>query len=737
MVALWFVPLPRPQCFVGREEQLAQLSAHISSEGCRKFAIYGLGGCGKTALALETAYQTREQQPTRAIFWVPAVSQESFEQAYREIGVLLRIPGISDAKADVKQLVRERLSDECFGQWLMIVDNADDVNVLFKLLEEGNGTERLIDYLPRSRKGSIVFTTRTGKAAIDLAENNVIALGELSEREAKEIVRTRLLLRHQHQVEDEEMVREFLGILAFLAIAIVQAVAFINQNDSKLSDYVLLYRASEQEASQLLSEEFQDPGRYQETRNPVATTWYVSFQQIREGDKLAADYLSFMACTASNDIPESMLPSKTSSVAQTKALGTLKAYAFITERETARDGRRGQQEQMQRPARTFDVHPLVHLAMRGWLQVHHQWLHWVERVMARLLEVLPSGDSSKIGAWMPYLPHATHVAGLDEVSETKAILPLLARIGSCEQTLGRYKAAELACQQVLRHRLRDEKIGKEHPDTLTSMNNLAEALSNQGKYAEAEVIFQETLALREKVLGKEHPNTLMSMSNLAQTLSYQGKYAEAEVIFQETLALGKKLLGKEHPKTLMSMSNLAQTLSYQGKYAEAEVIFRETLALLENVLGKEHPGTLMSMNNLAAALLSQGKHAEATVIYQETLVLRKKVLGKEHPDTLMSMNNLAHITSDQGNYAEAKAMHQETLALLEKVLGKEHPHTLTSMNNLAGALSGQGKYAEAEVIFQETLALREKVLGKEHPHTLKSMGNLALVLSRQRKHKSR
>jgi hypothetical protein len=265
------------------------------------------------------------------VFWVPVVNLAGFEQAYRDIGLLLRIPSIADAKADVKQLVKARLSDEGSGQWLMIIDNADDVKVLFAAIDEGNGVDRLLDYLLHSRKGSIVFTTRTAKAANDLAESDVIELGELGEEEAKEVLKTRLSLKHQHQVENQAIVDEFLNMLAFLALAIVQAVAFINQNDSKISEYILLYRVSEQEATKLLNEDLQDQGRCREARNPVATTWYISFEQIQEHDKLAAEYLSFMACTASNDIPESMLPTKGSQVAQTKAIGTLKAYAFITE----------------------------------------------------------------------------------------------------------------------------------------------------------------------------------------------------------------------------------------------------------------------------------------------------------------------------------------------------------------------------------------------------------------------
>lgn len=130
-------------------------------------------------LALESAYHTRERQLTLAVFWVPAVSRESFEQAYREIGTLLRIPGIADAKADVKQLVKARLSDEGSGQWLIIIDNANDVSVLLNPLKKESGANRLMDYLPHSRKGSIIFTTRTRKAAIDLAGSNVVELGEL------------------------------------------------------------------------------------------------------------------------------------------------------------------------------------------------------------------------------------------------------------------------------------------------------------------------------------------------------------------------------------------------------------------------------------------------------------------------------------------------------------------------------------------------------------------------------
>jgi hypothetical protein len=383
-------------------------------ENYPRLAIYGLGGCGKTALALELAHKIREQEPARFIFWVPAFSRESFDQAYQEIGKLLRIPGIEDNKShvDIKQLVKDKLSnEEDVGQWLIIVDNADDVSILLEPLEDGSGANRLIDYLPQSRRSSVVFTTRTRKVAVQLAENRIIELGKLSASDAKDILKTRLQQEHLHQLDHTETVDEFLAMLYFFALAIVQAVAFMNTNNIRLSEYIALYRISERETIDILSDDFEEPGRYRETRKPVATTWNISFAQIRRDDKLAADYLSFMACVASDDIPASMLPISDSIIKHTKAIGTLKAYAFITEREHLEEKK---SDQTQRSV-SFDVHPLVHLAMRQWLKKQGQWQIWAENALTRSIELIPNKNVLHTREiWTQYLPHATYLANLYE-----------------------------------------------------------------------------------------------------------------------------------------------------------------------------------------------------------------------------------------------------------------------------------------------------------------------------------
>ncbi|KAI8930900.1 hypothetical protein NX059_011915 [Plenodomus lindquistii] len=716
--APWVMPLPRPRAFVGREMPLLQLSAHISSEDGQRLAVYGLGGCGKTALALECAYRTREQQPTRDIIWVPAFNRESFEQAYQEIATLLHIPN-PGGKADIKELVKTRLSNERSGRWLMIVDNADDDSVLFGPLQEGDGAKRLVDFLPRSSKGSIVFTTRTRAAAVKLAQSNVIALDKLNREEATDLLKTRLLSEHQQELQDEATVDEFLTMLAFFALAIVQAAAFMNTNGITLSGYISFFKSSEQDATDLLSEEFEDQGRYRDNKNPVATTLYISFEAIQEQNPLAAEYLSFMACVDSYDIPITMLPAVGSKLEQTKAIGMLTAYAFIIERqefEYPQEGTHGSSQ-------AFDVHPLVHLAMRSWLKYHNNWKLWTERSLERLTNIVPYGDIETREDWTAYLPHAIKLLNLPDLHKVEDKMSLLARVGRCEFSLGRYNAAEETYRKLVEER--NKVSGHEHEDSLRARYWVAVTIGHQGKYSAAENMLRELLAVQEKVLGRTHPGTLNNLRLLAATIG-QRNGKEAEEMFKTTLESMKTVLGQDDPSTLKCMDGLAAILGAQGMYAKAEKTYRDVLAITETS-GKDHLEILRTRCNLATALSLQGKFKEAEDIEREALVKRTSALGKEHPDTLTSMCHLACTLCDQGMYAEAGKMHRKTLALRERVLGKEHPDTINSVYKLGFALNEQTQYEEATQLYRRACAGYLETLGPDHPHTRNCLYRYSII----------
>ncbi len=715
------IPFARNKDFVGRRHYLDWLITKLYTEnkqdGCLRAALSGLGGVGKTSIALELAFRLQEKSPNYSIFWVQASDAISFENSYRNIGRKLQIPGLEDEKADVKQLVYNAMT-EIRSPWLMIIDNADDSDVLL-LADEKSSQRALREYLPTSCNGAILFTTRDHKTATKFAEANVITIKEMNRQESTELLTNSIQAQKHSLLDDKGGITELLDLLLDLPLAIKQAAAYINENSTPISEYLLFYHRSEQNMIEVLSESFEDYGRYNSQKNPVVMTWLISFEQIRRQCPLAVEYLSFIGVLLQDNIPISLLPPRKSLLEQNKAIGTLIAYSFIT-RRTGEEA--------------FNIHRLVYLATRNWLYMENALSIWADKALNRLVEVIPVGGHTNREVWMRYLPHGIHLVDTIEVHSDNEILMirLLDRIGRCQSSMGQYIGAEKMFRETLA--LQEKLLGKEHLDTLITRNDLGGALTDQGKYTEAEEIYQETLALGEKALGKEHPDTLISKNNLGDVLIHQGKYTEAEEIHREELLLSEKVLGKEHPDTLISKNNLGMVLSKQGKHAEAEEMYREVLVLGEKVLGKEHPDTLISKNNLGQALSKQGKYAEAEEMHRETLALREEVLGKEHPSTLTSKNNLGMVLSKQGKYAEAEEMHWETLALQEEVLGKEHPSTLTSNNNLGMVLSERGKYAEAEEMHRETLALRKKVLGKEHPSTLTSKNNLGLALSSQGKY---
>jgi tetratricopeptide (TPR) repeat protein len=671
--------------------------------------IYGLGGCGKSALAIEFAYRVATRR-ARLVFWVPAISQESFETAFREIGARLRIPGIADENADVKKLVQTALSSKSMTDWLMIVDNADDHDdhdVLLGAMDSNAKPVQLRDYLPRSSRGAILFTTRSRKIAEALTPSNTLEVTDMGKADVKQVLTRRM--SKKTSLDDETAVDELLVLLTYLPLAIVQAAAFMNTNDMSVREYISLFRNAKAE-TELLSECFEDPSRYEELDNTIAKTWQISFEQIRKHDQLAADYLSFMACIDRINIPQSLLPPATSPVQQTKALGILKGYAFITEQVNVAEKQGG--------GKFYDMHRLVHMASAHWLQKHNQRGTSVNAAIARIKDVVPRDAIKELQnrtEWTVYLPHALYVANLNDVVGTLVSAEILYRVGRCQNSLGQYSTAEITFRQVLL--VQEKELGLEHPDTLQTLYRLADVLDQKGAYAEAENMIRKTIELREKVLGDENVATLRSMGILAVILGNQGMHAEADAIHRKTLEIKRKMLGEEHPETLWSMYNLAGTLDDQGKYAEAERMYRETLELERKVFGEEHVNTLSSMNGIGVVLQNQEKYAEAERMYRETLQLQRKVLGDEHPDTLAGMNNLASTLHGQRKYAEAEVLYRKALELKEKVLGEKHPSTLRTMGALGLNFTKQRRYDESCTLFEQACAGLVKVLGEDHPDT--------------------
>jgi serine/threonine protein kinase len=300
-------------------------------------------------------------------------------------------------------------------------------------------------------------------------------------------------------------------------------------------------------------------------------------------------------------------------------------------------------------------------------------------------------------------------------------------MGRVYNHLGLYpRAQELLTPAV---DIRRRVLGPENPDTLLSMMNLANALSDQGNYPEADKLYQQVIETGRRVLGPAHRTTISAMNNYALNLGDEGHSDEAEKMQRDGLEALRHGLGPEHPDTLTAMSNLSLTLRFEGHFADAEKLNRQVLDARGRILGADDPDTLRSAANLAALLGQERGHAaEAEQILRPTLETQRRVVGPEHPDTIESMNILGRILGQEGKFAEEETLLQQTLDIERRTLGAEHPKTFATMNNLASAFKTEKKLPEAERIFREMVQTQTRARGAEVYNTLLATTNLAAVL---------
>ncbi|KAL6697203.1 P-loop containing nucleoside triphosphate hydrolase protein [Trichoderma pleuroticola] len=510
-------------------------------DDCQQTVISGLGGVGKTQIALEAAFRVRARYRYCHVFWVPAINTTTFENAYREIGRGLNIQIDENDKADIKLVVKEALS-QISDNWLLIIDNADDAT----LFGETSEVTSLKDYLPFNLKGSILFTTRNVEVSqkLDVRKENIVHLTEMNQSEATNMLQKGL---NQRQMDDAQSLMSLLEFLTNLPLAIKQA---------------------DEQLIKLLSKNFDDRARYEATQNPIATTWLISFRTILRDNPLAASYLRLMVFLAEKDIPKRLLPPTDDEFDACEAIGTLKAYGFINERECGD---------------AYDMHRLVRLAMQNWMRKEGELQTHITTVMQRFDAEVPSPIFSNKDKWTRCLPHMTMALKFQDHVLDRILLSSILQKAACGLfILGKYRDAKQMNQKALD--LHIEALGDEHPSTLEIMDMSLAIAACEEQPAEIEQI------------SSEHPHTLESMRRLSVAFYKQQHYEEAAEMSRQALDLYIKVLGSEHLRTLETMSTLSLALSGQGYDEEAEQISRQALS------------TLASNNFLSIILREQDRH---------------------------------------------------------------------------------------------------------------------------------
>jgi tetratricopeptide (TPR) repeat protein len=713
---LWNVPSHRNPFFTGRGELLTQLSATLAAGQpvgiTQPQAISGLGGIGKTQIAIEYAYRHRQDYP--AILWTLADTRESLVSGYVGIARLLHLPERDEQdQTIIVQAVKQWLTTT-HSAWLLILDNADDLAVVR-------------EFLPPRFAGHILLTTRaqaTGGLAHPIEVDTM-----LQEVGAKFLLRRAKLVAPDAPLEeaaatDKDLAMEICKELGGLPLALDQAGAYIEETACSLSDYLVLYR---KRRSALLQRR---GGLITDHPEPVASTWSLSFEKVEQVNPPAADLLRLCAFLYSESIPEEIITDGASHLGtslQPIASNTSRLNATIEALQAYSLVSHDIQE------RTLTVHRLVQAVLRDRMsrEIRRQWEEYTVRAVN---EAFPQVEFATWQRCQRILLHAQVCAELIEQEDMTfpETALLLTKTGTYLVERAEYAEAEPLYLRALE--IRERLLGANHPDTASSLNNLALLYQTQGRYTEAEPLYQRALSIYERQLGGDHLDTALNFNNLAYLYNAQGKYAQAEPLLKRALEIYEQQLGADHPDTVSSLNNLAALYQAQGKYTQAEPLLRRALEIYEQQLGADHPDTANSLNNLAALYQAQGKYAQAEPVLRRALEIYEQQLGADHPDTANSLNNLAYLYNAQGKYSEAEPLLRRALEIRERQLGADHPDTANSLNNLAALYQAQGKYTQAEPLLRRALEIYEQQLGADHPDTASSLNNLAYLYNAQGKY---
>jgi tetratricopeptide (TPR) repeat protein len=599
-------------------------------------AIMGLGGVGKTQLALEYAY--RYASDYSGIWWVRAEEAVTLAQDYAELGPPLGI----EIKVDQGQTIREvqKQLSHCQG-FLLIFDNATDPNSIESYLPTGAGTRAIVTTRAQAWPGAL---------GQDVEELPLAAAIDL-------------LCKRTGQ-NDPKAAEDIANRLGCLPLAIDQAAAYLQACKTTLSKYSTLL---EQHGLELL-----ERGQAYQSKQTVGTTWAMALEQLQASCPAAADLLKFCAFLAPEAIHVSALaeakehlPAALANVVSDELLLNDAKIELLKYSLIRTDGE------------AISIHRLVQEVIRTRLtpKESDQWL----KAALRAVNGLFPQESHDVRTWpvcSRWLAHGLALANWERADDLDA--------GACSRLVDRcagylksradYGAAEPLFRRALG--IDEKSLGPNHPELAIRLNHLALLLSDTNRRAEAEVLFRRALDIDERSLGPNHPEVAICLNNLAKLLRETSRLAEAEPLVRRALDIDERSLGPNHPEVAICLNNLANLLREANRLAEAEPLIRRALGIDEKSLGPNHPSVAVRLNNLALLYSKANRHAEAEPLFRRALGIDEKSLGPNHPNVAFRLWGLGALLRDTNRSTEAEPPLRRALAIFEASLGLENPWTV-------------------------------------------------------------
>ncbi|HET8841064.1 MAG TPA: FxSxx-COOH system tetratricopeptide repeat protein [Ktedonobacteraceae bacterium] len=703
----WLVPLRRNSYFTGREEILKALHTQLGADRAvaltQSSALHGLGGIGKTQIALEYVY--RYALEYSAVFWIGAETEEQIIAGLLHVAETLGLPERAERDQQlVVTAVQRWLSTH--GQWLLVWDNVED----FVLLDR---------FLPSTRSGAILLTTRrqalgTCARGLDLLpmeqEEGILFLLRRAKVLSPEATGDQLDQYAERMPAQYAVASELVTALGGLPLALDQAGAYLEETRCGLSAYLDLFRTRRDALLQRRGEGIQDHPA------SVSTTFTLAITAAAERSSVVRELMQICALLQPDAIPEELflqgsehLGPQLQAVGSDplewdRVLGIACAYSLLSR---------------QPEVRTLSVHRLVQAVLLDTMTEHERAARSqqaIEALDAIFPQMRTTSGNKLWNAYRPF-PHALLFLQRAGCAEESLVMASLAyKTGQYLHQQSNYAQAEALFQRALS--IRERLLDADHPLIASSLHALAAASQTQGNYAQAETLFQRALRSWEKTAEPDEGEMASILRWLGFISWQQAKYEQAEGFYQRALRLQEKIGLLHDPEGAFAFHDLALLYHDESQYARAEELYQQARQIWEQTLGPDHPWVGHALKNLADLYREQGNTAQAEGLYRRARQIWEQALGPDHLWMAYVLHGLALFSQQQGRYSEAEALFQRTLAIREQQLGEQHPETAWTLHDLALFHHQQGKVREALALATRALTIRSQALGDAHPKTI-------------------
>jgi Tetratricopeptide repeat len=698
---IWVGVPPRNKNFTGRTDILEQLRdraagskpAALLSKQSLPQALQGLGGVGKTAVAIEYAYQYGADYDL--VCWIRADQTPLVLSALAGLAGYLGLAAPSASGIDLTtQGVLDALRrGEPYSRWLLIFDNADQ-------------PEELMPFIP-SGPGDVLITSRNHRWG-PIVET--IALDVFERTESIQFLLKRGPKRLTDTVADR--LAESLGDLP---LALEQAGAVLYESLMAVDEYLRLLN---ERVADILAQ-----GVALEYPSSMTAAWQISVAQLRQQSPQALELLRCCAFVGPEPIPREVF--KLSSQGSATGVGALIADPIELSTAISVLGRFALVK-MDGPYLT--VHRLIQALLRNGLESGEQSRY--RQDAHSILAAGAPGNPTDSKTWQRYRDLVAHVGS---TTTDLAHCQMPAHRGFALDVVrylyvsGDFASCRSFAERFIAQWTKDSGPADEY--VLDANRHLGNALREVGEAAAAGQIIETTLRSAEQVLEPRDPLTMHLRNAFGADLRARGDFKTALALDEEARALHDEVFGPTAYQTLRVMNNLALDYGLSSRYVEARELHKDVYIKQRNAKPDVAPTEVLdSWTGLARAVRLCGKFTQARDLGQEARIYGLHELGPEHYLTLRAATDLSiAMRRIPADYDEALDIAAETLEQCKLRRGERNPDTMAATISLYNIQRVFGQTTEALELAVETAKIYPKVYGAEHPYNYGCVGNLALL----------